>query len=131
MMKKIFILCLALLTAILMGCSDKKEENKKELIYEEGDCYNPDEYDEIKEYWYRDDVVPDKETAISIAEILFKNVQKSGACQEYELGMVNYDPEDKVWVLVYFNTAHKGEQYSDYRIVISQTTGEILTMCPF
>ncbi len=43
--------------------------------------------------------VPDIETAVQIASVIFSNKQKQGFFKEYELQQFFYDENDKVWII--------------------------------
>ncbi|MGM9643494.1 MAG: hypothetical protein ACI3X1_00225 [Eubacteriales bacterium] len=73
-----------------------------------------------------DAIVPNKETAISIADKAFEEVKLSGICQSYVLQGVFYDTEDNIWV-VYFGEDSEIPG-SCYNIAISKATGEIIKM---
>ena len=45
--------------------------------------------------------VPDKETALQIADIVFKNLQKGGMYKNYIPIAVDYYVEDELWVVTY------------------------------
>ena len=75
-----------------------------------------------------DAIVPNKETAISIAINAFEELKLSGICQSYVLQGVFYDTEDDIWV-VYFDEDSEIPG-SCYNIAISKATGEIIKMWP-
>ncbi len=74
--------------------------------------------------------VPDMETAVQIASVIFSNKQKQGFFKEYELQQVFYDENDKVWIISFWTPERNGviTLASDFNIAISQKNGEILTI---
>lgn len=72
--------------------------------------------------------VPDMESAVKIASVIFSNKQKQGFFKEYELQQVFYDKNDKVWIIGFWKPEKNGiiTVGSDFNIAISQKNGEIL-----
>lgn len=73
--------------------------------------------------------VPDMESAVQIANIIFSNKQKQGFFKEYELQQVFYDKNDKVWIVSFWTPYDEKHGYmvgADFSIAISQKNGEIL-----
>lgn len=69
--------------------------------------------------------VPDKETAINIANIIFENIKKNKNYSNFTFQSVFYDDEDNVWIVNYYPN-EKGYIGADLSIAISKKTAEIL-----
>lgn len=89
--------------------------------------------------WNQDDVqnifdsncVPDMESAVQIANVIFYNKQKQGLFKEYKLQSVFYDESDDVWIISFWKPYDEKNCLitvgSDFNIAISQRNGEVLT----
>ena len=142
-----FVALITLLSVLFIsGCSSKfnNDENDSfkynESMKREEDSMN---HNEVQNYEYQEgiyadkdwdntfatytgDVIPDKETAISIAAIIFSQIQKNGIGQAYVLKNVFFDTEDSIWILSFGEAANIPG--SCYNIAIRKQTGEVLRM---
>lgn len=75
--------------------------------------------------------VPDIESAVQIANVIFYNKQKQGLFKEYKLQSVFYDESDNVWVISFWKPYNEKNGSltvgSDFNIAISQKNGQVLT----
>lgn len=102
------------------------ESNEQEVSYKSGIYHQKIWSNDTEQVGVIDVVcVPDKETAIEIADIVFENLKDNGRYSSFVLQSVFYDEEDNVWVVNYYpnNKNYIGE---DCSIAISQKTAEIL-----
>ena len=78
--------------------SQEKVQMETEFRYIEG-TWNRD-WDNI-EFPFEDDCVPDKETAIKIANIFLENLQKRNCYINHVPQAVLYDTETKIWIVTF------------------------------
>ena len=136
----IFVFCFFLTSCAAQGDSleNKSEvesmENQHELIedktkYEEG-VYSDKNWDAI-EFPIERDCIPDKETAIKVAEIFLLIEKHSNESQNhsYTPAEVFYDIEDMIWI-VSFWPYQKGMLIpgDSYSIAMRRINGEVLKM---
>lgn len=144
----ILIICVILggVVVFLISNHYSKNENSIEPITENSLEQITDSYLDIKiqsgEYhnkiWNNDnnqnvldmECVPDKESAIQIANIIFGNKQKQGFFEDYKLQSVFYDVNDLVWVVSFWPSSENGILYagSDFNIAISKNDAKILSI---
>lgn len=104
-------------------------EDYSDIEFESGEYFN--------KMWRKDDdvgvaktdCVPDMESAIKIANVVFENEQKKGCFKNCELQHVFYDESDCVWVVSYwqsFDDVNLLIDGGDFSVAISQKSGEIL-----
>ena len=74
--------------------------------------------------------VPDMESAVQIANIIFCNKQKQGLFNGYELQQVFYDEDDSVWIISFWMPFDEKNGVitigSNFNVAISKKNGEIL-----
>lgn len=67
--------------------------------YEEGTFFNKNWADPIGTY--KGDAVPDKETALEIAQAVFNGMGKSNGEKQLVPGSIFYDEEDEIWIVTF------------------------------
>ena len=73
---------------------------------------------------FLDQAVPDKETAIMIAEIIIKNEQKNGYFEDYVPQLVFFDEQEKLWIITFWRD--DGSIGAECKVVIQQDDAKIL-----
>ena len=139
---------------LFTGCNLTKEKDEslvtaiesdvntdKTVKYEEGIIRPDDRLWERYSYfskthgeWYpfidEIDLVPDKETAISLAELLFETIKKEMNLTNYELKKVFLDTEDKIWLITYYEYHSQQTDYiiGNVCIAIQMSDAKILAI---
>ena len=74
---------------------------------------------------YNGDVIPNENTAISIATQIFDSMEKSNAYDHFKPQAVFYDEQDAVWIVSLYNSEemHTG---GDCNIAMQKRDGKIL-----
>lgn len=71
-------------------------------------------------------VVPDKETALKIAEAIFEGMDKSKDIQEYVSQSVFYDEQDEIWIVSFWKESNEIAIGGDCSIAIKKADGTVL-----
>lgn len=125
-MNRKFFLCVLMITIIILfvGCEDKDMSNYDIANKETGIFYNKNWSEMVGSY--TKDIIPDEETAVKMANIIFKNLQKEGYCKNYSLQEIFFDEEDKIWILSYWESTDEMITGSDCSIALKKSNGEVL-----
>ena len=104
--------------------NQSSEEVLKEVNFEKG-IFEYKDWDE-EECTLKVDAVPDKETAVSIADIIFKSMQKEGRFKNYTMQRIFYDEEDEIWIVSFWED--KGIDYDvpDCNIAFRKSDAKVL-----
>lgn len=121
-MNKVIVLVLILVISICSGCKTSKEDEM--INYETGVFYEKNWDDQTGTY--QGDAIPNKETAIAVANQIFLNMEKSKTSQEYTPQSVFYDQQDEVWIVSFWNGADTMTVGGDCSIAIQKKDGKIL-----
>ena len=79
-----------------------KYESEQDIIeYETGQFYNKN-WSETFGTYNKKAVIPDKETAIKVAQAIFDGMENSEKVQEYVPQYVFYDNQDELWIVVFW-----------------------------
>ena len=100
----------SLLLCMLMGCAneptnDNREDNIKEnpnVAYSEGVFYDKNWEDHTGSY--ENNVIPDMETAITVASAIFDAMEKSFAAEKFIPQDVFYDEVDGIWIVSFWES---------------------------
>ncbi len=134
-MKKLYLVIIITTVFLISGCNNKEieEENKinntENVMYEEG-IYQDKDWD-LLEFPIEMTCVPDKETAISIANDIMINFQKQGSFKGYIPQHVFLDTEDNFWVVSFWpNVEENNATYvgASLSIAIKKENAQILKM---
>lgn len=134
-MKKIYISIILITLFLMSGCNgEHKEEenminNNENIMYEEGIYQNKD-WNSL-EFSIEMICVPNKETAVSIANDIMINFQKQGKFNGYIPQHVFLDTEDNFWVVSFWpNIKNDNSTYigASFSIAIQKENAQILKM---
>lgn len=80
---------------------------------------------------YTEDVVPDAETAVALAQIVFAKMKKLGNEGKYEVRSIKYDEEDEVWIVYFYEDPFLENDMlrlggPEISIAIQKTDGKVL-----
>lgn len=134
MKKNIIFLLIAVLCFVSGGTivyllNRRIVSNYSDIEFLSGDYFNKVWNNDNTQNFSDTECVPDMESAVQIANIIFSNKQKQGFFKEYELQQVFYDENDKVWIVSFWTPYDEKHGYmvgADFSIAISQKNGEIL-----
>ena len=107
---------------LLSACRSKKEDNTIKFIT--GNYYNKNWNETVGTY--TGDAIPDKTTAIEIAEAIFSGMNKSEKSQKYVPKMVFYDEEDEVWIVSFGQDSDRMIVGENCSIALQKSDGKIL-----
>ena len=135
-MSKSRMFALIMFSALLLlpACNQiDSEGNDLRVEYKEGTYYNKD-WDNI-EFPVTDVNIPaieytsvaDKETAISIANMIFDELQNNGRYKNFSMQQVFFDIPDEIWIVSFWET-RGGYLGSDFSIAISKNDARIIKM---
>ena len=94
------------------------------IMYETGIYYNKNWNENVGTY--TEDVVSDKDTALSIAKIIFKGMRKSKDAEKYVPTSVFYDEQDKIWIVSFSKETEKILVGGDCNIAIQAKDGKVV-----
>lgn len=97
-MKKIQFLIFPIIISLLCFSACGNKESKNDTIPLETGIYYDKNWDEPVGS-YKQEVIPDKETAIEVAKTIFSRMEKSKEAQEYTPQSIFYDEQDEVWII--------------------------------
>lgn len=108
-------------------CCSKKQTvaHNNEVSFDKGIYQNKD-WDELK-FSVDDDCVPDKETAISIAESIMAHYHQKGHFEDFVTQSVFYDTEDEIWIVTFYEPTIN-QTGSAFNIAIRKNNAEIIKM---
>lgn len=118
----LFVLWLSLVPFI-SACTKSEKENTM-IAYETGIYYNKNWSDNIGTY--TEDVISDKDTALSIARIIFNGMKKSKEAEEYIPKSVFYDEQDKIWIVSFSRETDEIIVGGDCNIAIQAKDGKVV-----
>ena len=106
-MKRIVIL--SLLLCMLMGCAQNPSDGNGQeaptgmpVAYESG-IYHDKNWDDHTGS-YENNVIPDMETAITVASAIFDAMEKSSAAEKFTPQDVFYDEVDGIWIVSFWES---------------------------
>lgn len=106
-MKRIVIL--SLLLCMLMGCAQNPSDGNGQeapigmpATYESG-IYHDKNWDDHTGS-YENNVIPDMETAITVASAIFDAMEKSSAAEKFTPQDVFYDEVDGIWIVSFWES---------------------------
>lgn len=105
-MKKIFITIQIILCILLLAaCKTPNKENADMIQFESHKSLDIDWNETAGTY--EKDVVPDKETALKIAQAVFDSMKKDEEDQKYVAQHIYYYEQDQIWAVLFW------EDYND------------------
>lgn len=123
-MKKVFILIITIMIITsFSACKYNGKENKM-VTYETG-IYHDKSWNETVGT-YSNPVVPDKETALKIAETVFNGMTKNNETQEYVAQSIFYDEQDEIWIISFWKDSDQNILGGECNIAIQKKDGKIL-----
>ena len=124
MKKKLIFLFITLLSITLFSaCGNGKKENNM-VKYESGIYYDKN-WDETVGT-YTESVIPDKDTALEVATVIFNGMDKSRGAKEYVPNSVFYDDQDEIWIVSFGKDSDEIILGGDCSIAIQKKDGKVL-----
>lgn len=123
-MKKIVLLITVIHIMVLFSACESPHKENNMIEYESGNYYNKNWDESVGTY--QKAIVPNKETAIEIAKVIFNGMDKSKEAQEYIPNSAFYDVQDKVWIVSFGKDANKTTLGGDCCIAIREEDGKVL-----
>lgn len=122
----VFLILTLAISTCFGGCSKKEvPAYDGEVSFEKGIYPNKD-WDELS-FSIDDDCVPDKETAINIAESIKAHYQQKGHFEDFVTQSVFYDTEDEIWIVTFYEST-TNQTGSAFNIAIKKNNAEIIKM---
>lgn len=75
---------------------------------------------------YQGDAIPDKETALAVAQGIFQGMEKSQAAEQYRPQVVFYDQEDEIWIVSFWQDSGQTTLGNDCSIALQKKDGKVL-----
>lgn len=110
---------IALSVLIFVSCG-----NEKSILYQSGVYDNKNWDDPVGTF--QGDLIPDRESAIAVAEAIFTSSIQTKSTQNYIPVHVFYDEQDAVWIVCFMNPANKNTVGEDCNIALQKKDGKIL-----
>ena len=124
MKKKLIFLFITLLSITLFSaCGNGKKENNM-VKYESGIYYDKN-WDETVGT-YTESVIPDKDTALEVATVIFNGMDKSRGAKEYVPKSVFYDDQDEIWIVSFGKNSNQITLGGDCNIAMQKKDGKVL-----
>ena len=157
MMKKVLFSLISLLTLLILlnscqnskACSCQPKEDPKltidvkystgtyykDIRYDTGDFEKENLYDwEDHAGVYKEDVVPDRDVALTVGIAVFKGIAKnSKSLEDFVPQSVFYDTENEFWVVIFYPDYDSDEGVyvvgGDCSIFIQKKDGQVFRIC--
>ena len=124
MKRKLIWLPIVILSIVLLSaCENRKKENNM-VKYESVDYHDKNWSETLGTY--AGVAIPDKETALEIAEAIFNGMDKSKDAQEYVPKSVFYDTQDEIWIISFWKDSDEITLGGDCSIAIQKKDGKVL-----
>lgn len=124
-MKRILaILLAAVLCAVLFSACGNIQNKSVIINYETGIYYNKNWNESAGAYTV--DVIPNKETAIAVAEMIFETMEKSQSFNEYVPNSVFFDEPDEIWIVSFSKDSDEIILGGDCNIALQKKDGKVL-----
>ena len=123
-MKRISIALVIILSIIMLSACDHSEKQEPAIQYKSG-IYSNKNWDDTTGTYKEGAVIPDAETAVSVATSIYDGMKKSKAEQEFVPQSVFYDETDEVWIVCFFDS-NLDMPGMDCKIAIQKVDGKVL-----
>ena len=123
-MKRKLVMLLIVIGMMFCSACENNQQEKDMVKYESGIFYDKN-WDETVGT-YSDAAVPNKETAIKIAQAIFDGMEKSNEEQKYILKSVFYDKQDEIWIVSFGDNSSQIILGGDCSIAIQRKDGKVL-----
>ena len=123
-MKRKLVMLLIVIGMMFCSACENNQQEKDMVKYESGIFYDKN-WDETVGT-YSDVAVPNKETAIKIAQAIFDGMEKSNEEQKYILQSVFYDKQDEIWIVSFGDNSSQIILGGDCSIAIQRKDGKVL-----
>ena len=123
-MKRKLVMLLIVIGMMFCSACENNQQEKDMVKYESGIFYDKN-WDETVGT-YSDAAVPNKETAIKIAQAIFDGMKKSNEEQKYILQSVFYDEQDEIWIVSFGDNSSQIILGGDCSIAIQRKDGKVL-----
>lgn len=123
-MKRKLVMLLIVIGMMFCSACENNQQEKDMVKYESGIFYDKN-WDETVGT-YSDAAVPNKETAIKIAQAIFDGMEKSNEEQKYILQSVFYDKQDEIWIVSFGDNSSQIILGGDCSIAIQRKDGKVL-----
>lgn len=118
------LLCVLILCCtFFVSCKDRSQE-LNQVDYEVG-IYSDKNWEESVGT-YQGDAIPDKETALAVAQGIFQGMEKSQAAEQYRPQVVFYDQEDEIWIVSFWQDSGQTTLGNDCSIALQKKDGKVL-----
>ena len=77
---------------------------------------------------YTSEALPNAETAIAVALVLFDNVKEHNIGHKYVLNSVFFDTEDNFWVITFSQSIDSSIDGGEFNIAMDKASGRVLRM---
>ena len=122
---------IALIVVAIVLCSMSfpeyvNRENMHSMIeFESGVYWNKNWYEESV-LNYTGEAVPDKETAVKIAQVIFDGMSTSEYAEEYNPQYVFYDAQDEIWIVSFWDDSDATVLGGNCNIAMQKKDGKVL-----
>lgn len=125
-MKKKLILKITIIIIVVSfaACGNIKKEDSSMINYESGIFYDKNWSETVGTYTGA--VIPDKETALEIAKVIFNGMDKSKEVEEYVPKSVFFDCQDEIWIISFWKDSDEIILGGDCSIAIQKADGKVL-----
>lgn len=125
-MKKILLLLLPIILSIALfsACEPPKKEEIDMVKFESGNYFNKDWSETVGTY--KKAAVPNKNTALEIAQAIFNGMDKSEETQKYVPQSIFYDEQDEIWIVTFWKESNEIILGGDCSIAIQKADGKVL-----
>ena len=125
-MKRIIVLFFAIISIVsAIGCTNTKKNETDAIDFQSG-IYSNKNWDVKDAGTYEKAVVPDKETAIKIAEAIFDGMEKSKSAERYVPQTIFYDEQDEIWIVSFWEDRPENIAGADCSIAIRKADGKVM-----
>lgn len=121
-MKKIFIIVLIMSFCICTACNNGKEEQT--VKYQTGIFYDKNWEETVGTY--NGDVIPDEQTAVSVATQIFNAMEKESYTDQFIAKSVFYDEQDSIWIVSFWEKSNEMTLGNDCNIAMQKKDGKVL-----
>ena len=108
---------------LFVACHNQTKEDNF-VKYESGNFHNKNWNETIGTY--KKPVIPDKDTALEIAQVIFNNMEKNLEACNYVPQTVFYDESEEVWIVSFWQDSNSMTIGGDCNIAMQKQDGKVL-----
>lgn len=75
---------------------------------------------------YNGDAIPNKETALAVAQTIFNSMNKSQNAERFVPQHIFYDTEDEIWIVSFWQDTDETVIGNDCNIALQKSDGKVL-----